>query len=257
MKDLVPNLLKTLGIVLVSAFILFLFYPKDRIKDQVVNAALEVLGNKLLAMVPQEKEWQVQQEFEAMRAEALEGKIDEEHLEQFAAVVLNAEAEGRALPLEKIDSSLVALRHVEIKLQKDEQRLQKFAHRMHAFEKFQARWEHAFSDSEWTGQPPLPRRPFYRVDPNFVVKIDTAAIAAVVAAHTHPPRAESVTVISLKKMPPLPPLPPRIEIMLKELAEISQDLPVQLEYRFTSEPDSFHFEHHLPPAGSTFVKPVP
>jgi hypothetical protein len=95
MKELVPVLLKTLGVLLVSAFILFLFYPKDRLKDQVVNTALEVLGNKLLAMVPQEKEREVQQEFEAMRAQALEGKVDEKHLEDFVAVVLNAEAEGK------------------------------------------------------------------------------------------------------------------------------------------------------------------
>src|SRR5262245_38094381 len=123
MKDILPNLLKTLGVILVSAFILFLFYPKDQLKNQVVNGALEVLGNKLLAMVPREKEHEVQKEFEAVRAQALEGKIDEAHLEEFVTVVLNAEAEGKLLSPEKIDSSLAALRRTELKTRRDAKRL--------------------------------------------------------------------------------------------------------------------------------------
>ena len=213
MKDILPNLLKALGVILVSGFILFLFYPKDRIKDQVLNTALEVLGNKLLAMVPKEKEREVQEEFEAMRAQALEGGVDQEHLENFAASVLNAEAEGKPLPPEKIESSLAELRRREGRMKKDAKHLQKFAERMHAFEKFQAHWEQTFNDSGWApAMAPFPRRSLYRVGPNFVVKIDTAALARVVAVHVHTRTAESLATVFANQPPP--PLPPILEVWI-------------------------------------------
>ncbi len=258
MKDLIPNLLKALGVILVSSFILFLFYPKDRIKDQVLNTALEVLGNKLLAMVPKEKEREVQEEFDAMRARALEGRVDQDHLEQFAAVVLNAEAEGRPLPQEKIDSSLAALRWAEVRVRQDEKRLQKFAERMHAFEKFQARWEQTMTDSGWAPTlAPFPHRSFYRVEPNFVVKIDTAALARMVGVRVQVHLAESLATVFSRQPPP--PMPPRIEVLLREISETSGHLPIELEpHGFVPMPDSFRFEHPLPPPGSTYpVPPVP
>ena len=245
MKAVLPTLLKALGVVLVSAFVLFLFYPKGRIKDQVVNTALEMLGNKLLAMVPKEKEWQVQREFEAMREQALAGKVDEEHLEQFVTVVLNAEAEGKPLPPERIDSSLAALRRIEVKQRRNEKRLQQWAERMHAFEKFQTRWEWAMADTGWAEKyAPHQRRPFYRVGPSFVVKIDTAALAHAAAAAAHAHFAESLSVAAF---PPHAPLPPRVGIVLKEISELSfkftSALPIELEHPpFPAFPDSIHFE---------------
>ncbi len=257
MKDLLPNLLKALGVILVSAFILFLFYPKDRLKDQVVNTALEVVGNKLLAMVPQDKEQEVQKEFEAMRAQALDGKVDEAHLEEFVTVVLNAEAEGKLLSPEKIDSSLAALRRGEVKSRRDEKPLQKWAERMHAFEKFQARWEWAMTDSGYGqvhARPPAFRhRPLYRVGPNFVVKIDTAALAKLMAAREHALLAESLAV----EFPAhTPPLPPRVEILLKQFSGSHPDLPIEFEQQHLMPyTDSLHFEHEGPPPGSAFVEP--
>ena len=246
-----------MGVILVSAFILFLFYPKDRLKDQVVNTALEVLGNKLLAMVPQDREREVQKEFEAMRVQALEGKVDEAHLEEFVTVVLNAEAEGKLLSPEKIDSSLAALRRFEDRRRGDEERLRRWAERMHAFEKFQARWEWAMTDSGWGpehGRPPrFGRRPLYRVAPNFVVKIDTAALAKVMGAHEHALLAESLAVTFPG---PTPPLPPRVEIMLKQISGQHPDLSIEFEqHHLLPFTDSLHFPPQGPPPGSAFAEP--
>jgi hypothetical protein len=258
MKDLLPNLLKALGVILISAFILFLFYPKDRLKDHVVNTALEVLGNKLLAMVPKEKEREVQKEFEAMRVRALEGKVDEEHLEQFVTGVLNAEAEGNLLAPEKIDSTLAALRELEVEQRGDEKRLQHWAERMHAFEKFQARWEWAMTDSASepvdTRRPNPRRRAFYRVGPNFVVKIDTAALAQIIAGSSeHAHQAESLAVTFST---PIPPLPSRVQAILKQFSDFHPNLPIEFEQpHFVAFPDSLHFEHALPFSDSTFVMP--
>lgn len=247
MKEILPNLLKALGVALVSAFILFLFYPKDRIKDQVLNTALEVLGNKLLAMVPKENEQEVRKEFEAVRTQALEGRVNEEHFEQFVTVVLNAEAEGRPLPPEKIDSSLAALRRWEFRREKEAKSLQQWAERMHAFEKFQTHWQQAMADSGWAPprHAPPPRRPLYRIGPNFVVKIDTAALAEMAIARRHALMAESLAVVYSRRPPP--PLPPHMEKMIKELDESSKNLPLKIEYGFTLEPDSFRFEYGMPP----------
>jgi len=253
-KNILPTLLRAMGVILVSAFILFLFYPKERLKNQVVNTALEVLGNKLLAMVPKERERDVQREFDAVRQQALEGKVNEDHLEQFVTVVLNAEAEGKPLPPEKIDSSLAVLRRTEMKRMRNEKRLQQLAERMHAFEKFQTRWEHAFSDSQFAPMlAPHPRRPIYRVGPDFVVKIDTAALAQVVNAgkRGHAAAESMVTVIA-----PRPPLPPHVELMLKELHRVSPELSIEFEHQLlVQKPDSFRNEFEMPPQVSDFAMP--
>ncbi len=231
MNQFITTLFKALGVLALSAFIFFLFLPKEQVKDQAVNLALEFLGKRLLAMVPKEHERDVEFKFEAVREQALQGKISDESLENFAAIVLNAEAEGRPLEVEEIDSALVALHESEAAVRVDEarrveeeKRLEHFAKRMQEFEQFEKHWQTFVPDSVVKYARVARVRPLYRLSENFVVQIDSAALAQAITVHSvHV--VDSVVTALPRHFPPPP--PPRVQKFMRDLESDLRDLRVE------------------------------
>jgi hypothetical protein len=100
--------LKFIGALAVTTAIFFALQPEEKIDNEVLNASMEFLGKKLLAMAPSEKKDHVQKELEKFREQTLSGKVSDEHFEGVTVAILNAEAEGRQLESEEIDSLLTA-----------------------------------------------------------------------------------------------------------------------------------------------------
>ncbi|GEM_PF-4224557 len=197
MKEALPNLLKFLGALAVTTAIFFALSPEDKIDDEVLNHAMEFLGAKLLAMAPQEQKSHIEKEFEQFHQQAREGKISDKHFKDVAVAILNAEAEGKKFDREQIDSLLASIRDAEIaqaeaQVQKEESKIARreelitLSAQVQDFAKFEKEWQKmipapTFSDS--TLPPAPPPRPLYRVNPNFVIEVDTAAIAVIAAEH--------------------------------------------------------------------------
>lgn len=231
MNRAITTIFKALGVLALSAFIFFLFMPKERVTDQAMNLALEFLGKKLLAMVPKEHESEIGYKFEAVRKQALQGEINDEHLEDFATFVLNAEAEGQPLEIARIDSALVALHATEAAVQtnearrvREEKKLEHLAKRIQEFEQFEKRWQTFVPDSTIATAELIRVRPFYRVSKNFVVQIDTAALAQAIAQHSVQ-MLDSVVNAMPKHFPP--PLPPRLRALKRNLEGDMRDLRIE------------------------------
>jgi hypothetical protein len=67
MKQALPNILKFIGALAVTTAIFFALQPEENIDNEVLNASMEFLGKKLLAMAPPEKKHQVKRELEDFR----------------------------------------------------------------------------------------------------------------------------------------------------------------------------------------------
>ncbi|MDZ7288991.1 MAG: hypothetical protein ONB44_01280 [candidate division KSB1 bacterium] len=187
MKDAIPNLLKLAGALAITTVIFLLLSPEEKIDDKVLNASMEFLGNKLLAMVPQEQKSRVQEKFANFREQTYEGKVSDKHLEGLALAVLNADAEGRKLKQEEIDSLLTSIEKVEAARRAERRLLEEDLHalgeRLQAFEKFEHRWKKMVPEPDLRKSLAPPPRPLYRISRNFVVEIDSAAMAEMAAAH--------------------------------------------------------------------------
>ena len=207
MKDTLPTLLKFIGALAVTTAIFFALSPNDNFDDAVINRSMEFLGSKLLAMVPEEQKNHVQREFDDFSEKALDGKVSDERFKDVAVMILNAEAEGKKFDRLQVDSLITAIREaerakVEAEIEQEENQAQRregliaFSESVEDFAKFEKEWHRMVPlpppvDSTL---PPPARRPLYRVNPNFVVEIDTAAIAEIAIAHAeavaaHAPRA--------------------------------------------------------------------
>jgi hypothetical protein len=209
MKQAFPNLLKFAGALALTAVIFFLMMPEKEIKDEVLNSSLEFLGNKLLAMTPNEQRGDVEKDFEALREKTLEGKVSDEHLETFAVTVLNAEAEGKHLEPKQIDSLLAAMRHGEARQRANEEKLRKLGERVQAYRRFEDHWKKMIPPRA----PAMPEarfhRPLYRIAPNFVVQIDSSAIAELAAV-----KAEEFAMH----------LPPAVAVEIPEVHHIFEEI---------------------------------
>jgi hypothetical protein len=197
MKETFPNLLKFIGALAITTVIFFALSPEDKIEDEVLNRSMEFLGSKLLAMVPEDQKHNVQKEFDDFREQTLDGKVSDEHLKGFAVTVLNAEAEGKKFNQEQVDSLLLSIREAEIakaeaEIAKEESKVERreeliaISEQVQDFAKFEKEWNKMIPvpplpDSSLP--PPPPRRPLYRLNSNFVVEVDTAAIAEAVMEH--------------------------------------------------------------------------
>jgi len=207
MKDTLPTLLKFIGALAVATAIFFALSPHDDFDDAVINRSMEFLGSKLLAMVPEEQKKHVQREFDDFSEKAMDGKVSDERFKDVAVMILNAEAEGKKLDRSQVDSLMASIREAErakaeAEMEKEENQAQRredliaFSESVEDFAKFEKEWQRMVPlpppiDSTL---PPPARRPLYRVNPNFVVEIDTAAIAEIAVAHAeavaaHAPRA--------------------------------------------------------------------
>lgn len=211
MNNFFTNLFKALGVLALSALIFFLFEPKKEIKDQAVNLALEFLGNRLLAMAPQEQQREVETRFETVRERVARGEINDEQLENFTAFVVNAE---EPLDIAQIDSSLASLSESEAAIQAEEKRLaqkerrlEEWAQRMHQFEQFEKRWQTLLPDSLTPREGHPRHRPprFYRLSKEFVVQIDSAALAHAVGFATATATHDSLRVTAFADHFPPPP----------------------------------------------------
>lgn len=232
MNQFVVTAFKALGVLLLSAFIFFLFWPgKEEVKDQATDLALEFLGKRLLAMVPKEHEREVEDKFKTIHEQALQGRINDEHLNDFATLVINAEAAGEPLGITKIDSALTALRQSEAAARADQKRrlqeaekIKRWAQRVHEFEKFEKKWHTLVADSVMRGVEVTRARPFYRVSKNFVVQIDSAAFAYALAAHVAA-AIDSLPVIAATHAahPPAPP----VTVIMRDLENDFRDLRVE------------------------------
>jgi hypothetical protein len=195
MKDTFPTLLKFVGALAVTAAIFFALQPDDKLKDDVINRSMEFLGTKLLAMVPEEQQRHVQQEFDDFSQQARDGKVSKEHVKDVTVMILNAQAEGKKLNTAQVDSLRALIREAEIMkaeaaVEKEKNEMKRredliaFSESVQDFAKFEKEWQRMVPlppvDSTL---PPPPRRPLYRVNHNFVVEIDTAAIAEIAVAH--------------------------------------------------------------------------
>ena len=196
MKDTLPTLLKFIGALAVTAAIFFALSPDDNLNNDVVNRSMEFLGAKLLAMVPEEQKHHVQKEFDAFSEQAFDGKVSEEHVRDVAVMILNAKAEGKKFDTAQVDSILASIREAEVAkaeaaIEKEEneskrrENLIAFSESVEDFAKFEKEWQRMvplppMADSTL---PPPPRRPLYRVNHNFVVEIDSAAIVEIATEH--------------------------------------------------------------------------
>jgi hypothetical protein len=111
----------------------------------------------------------------------LNGEVSDEHFEGVAVAILNAEAEGRQLNGKEIDSLLTAEERKARKDTKRDQRDRKrewrdLGERLEAYKEFETRMKEMVPPEAIPPDLPPPR-PLYRVSRNFVVEIDTAAIA--------------------------------------------------------------------------------
>jgi hypothetical protein len=199
MKEALPNLLKFFGALAVTTAIFFALSPEDKIDDEVLNHAMEFLGAKLLAMAPQEQKSHVEKEFEQFHQQARQGKISDKHFKDVAVAILNAEAEGKKFDREQIDSLLASIREAESEIAQAEAQVQKeeskiarreeliaLSAQVQDFAKFEKEWHKMIPAPAWSDStlpPAPPPRPLYRVNPNFVIEVDTAAIAAIAAEH--------------------------------------------------------------------------
>ncbi len=190
MRQAFPHILKFAGALIVTTAIFFLLSPEEKIDDHVVNAAMEFLGSKLLAMVPQDQKPQVEKEFESFREQTRNGKVSNEHFEGVAVAILNAEAEGRQFQLHEVDSLLASIKQAETSRAEDEvkrhEELIAMSERVQAFQEFEHHWKKIMpppppDSSGPPGIPPCP--PLYRISSNFVVEIDTAAIAEIAVTY--------------------------------------------------------------------------
>ncbi len=195
MKDTIPTLLKFVGALAVTTAIFFALQPDDKLKDDVINRSMEFLGTKLLAMVPEEQQHHVQQEFDDFSKQARDGKVSKEHVKDVTLMILNAQPEGKKLNTAQVDSILASIREAEIAkaeaaVEKEENEVKRreeliaFSESVQDFAKFEKEWRRMIPlpPADSTLLPP-PRRPLYRVNHNFVVEIDTAAIAEIAVEH--------------------------------------------------------------------------
>jgi hypothetical protein len=200
MKEALPNLLKFVGALAVTAAIYFALSSNGKINDEVLNRSMEFLGTKLLAMVPEDQKRHVEREFNDFREQTRDGKISDEHWEGMAVAILNAEAEGKKFDREQIDSLFLTLKEAEVEKAKSEverrEAIIALSERVQEFEKFEKEYQKMIplpplADS--TLPAPASHRSFYRVKPDFVIEVDTAAIAEIAIEHVkgivaHAPR---------------------------------------------------------------------
>ncbi|MGH7597357.1 MAG: hypothetical protein ACREOI_13475 [bacterium] len=190
MRQAFPNILKFAGALLVTTAIFFLMSPEEKIDNEVLNASMEFLGSKLLAMVPQDQKPHVEKEFEAFREQTRNGEVSNEQFEGVAVAILNAEAEGRKFQLHEVDSLLASVKQAEAARAEDEvkrhEELIAMSARVQAFQEFEHHWKKIMPPPppDSAGPPGIPPRPpLYRISSNFVVEIDTAAITEITVKH--------------------------------------------------------------------------
>ncbi|MGH7452002.1 MAG: hypothetical protein ACRENG_11680 [bacterium] len=190
MRQAFPHILKFAGALIITTAIFFLLSPEEKIDDQVVNASMEFLGSKLLAMVPQDQKPHVEKEFESFREQTRNGKVSNEQFEGVAVAILNAEAEGRKFQLHEVDSLLASIKQAKAARAEDEvkrhEELIAMSERVQAFQEFEHHWKKIMPPPppDSAGPPGIPPRPpLYRISSNFVVEIDTAAIAEITVKH--------------------------------------------------------------------------
>lgn len=246
MKEALPNLLKFLGALVVTTAIFFALSPEDKIDDEVLNHAMEFLGAKLLAMAPQEQKSHIEKEFEQFHQQAREGKISDKHFKDVAVAILNAEAEGKKFDREQIDSLLASIQEAEAEIAQAEAQVKKeeraisrreeliaLSAQVQDFAKFEKEWQRmipapVLPDS--TLPPAPPPRPLYRVNPNFVIEVDTAAIAVIAAEHAK---------IFAGKMTKTVVAPPHeVNEALKDLARELPRLKIEMRHRQWHTADS-------------------
>ena len=184
MKQAFPNIVKFVGALAITTAIFFLLSPDEKIDDKVVNASMEFLGSKLLAMVPQDQQPHVEREFQSFREQTRNGKVSNEQFEGVAVAILNAEAEGRKFRRHEVDSLLASIKQAEAARAEDEakrhEELIAMSERVRAFQEFEHHWKKIMPPPDSVEAPGIPPRPpLYRISSNFVVQIDTAAIAEI------------------------------------------------------------------------------
>lgn len=238
MKEALPNLFKFIGALAVTVAIYFALSPDDNVNDKVLNQAMEFLGTKLLAMVPEDQKPQVEKEFDRFQEQARGGKISDEHFKDVAVAIINAEAEGRQFNREQIDSLLAALDEEKTNLEKQKaaraenemkrrEDLIAFSSHVQDFEKFEKEWNKKIPlppvvDSQVPPPSPhTPRRPLYRVNTDFVVEVDSIAVAALVEEHARAFGGEAPYAVVVH--------PPEVDRALRDL---SRELPrLKIEMR--------------------------
>jgi hypothetical protein len=189
MRQAFPNILKLAGALIVTTAIFFLLSPEEKIDNEVLNASMEFLGSKLLAMVPQDQKSQVEKEFESFSEQTRNGKVSNEQFEEVAVAILNAEAEGRQLRRYEVDSMLASIKQAEAARIKNKDRRREdliaMSERVQAFQEFEHHWKKIMPPPppDSAGHPAMPPPPIYRISRNFVVEIDTAAITEIAVAH--------------------------------------------------------------------------
>jgi hypothetical protein len=213
MKQALPKLAKLLGALAITTAVFFLVLPEAEVNDEVFNTSLEFLGNKLLAMAPQEQQPQVQEAFNKFYEQARDGNVSEERVEAVAVTILNAEAEGKPLEEKQIDSLLAALRVTEAKQRANEEKLRALGERLQAYRHFEERWNRMMPENP-TVPHALPPRPLFRVAPKVVVEIDSAALAKVASEHAEHFATEFPSAVAVTG--------PDVNIIFKEL---SRELP--------------------------------
>ncbi len=223
MKNIVPRVLKLGMVAAISAGIFFLLSSDDKLQDQAVASSLNFLGNKLLAMVPQDEDKQIHERYKMLEEEALEGKVDPEVLQDFAVTVLNAEAEGRKLSPHKIDSLITSVRRSKV-MHVETRRMERLASRLKEFEAFQYQF-HELHPVIAAASDSLVGPPMYKLSPQFTIRIDSARLAmGSLASIPAMPSFSDSTIVKIV----VPPVAPEEKAMaIRKLSEEMRDLKIE------------------------------
>jgi hypothetical protein len=224
MKNIVPRVFKLGMVAVISAGIFFLLSSDDKLQDQAVASSLNFLGNKLLAMVPQDESKHVHERYKMLEEEALQGKVDPEVLQDFAVTVLNAEAEGKKLPPRQIDSLIAAVRRSKV-MHIETRRMERLASRLKEFEAFQYQFHELHPVIAATSDSSI-NPPVYRLSPQFTIRIDSARLAMGSLASIPPtPSFSESTIVNLVA----PPGAPEEKAMaIRKLSEEMRDLKIEI-----------------------------
>ncbi len=95
------NVFMCLGVLLLSAAILYFLIQDKQTQEDVLQASLSMFGERLLAMIPQQSEKDsVQQKYDEFMRKAEEQEVDPEKIEIVAAEILTASTTDEPLPAE-------------------------------------------------------------------------------------------------------------------------------------------------------------
>ncbi|NIR51935.1 hypothetical protein GWO43_25495 [candidate division KSB1 bacterium] len=104
MTNFFKNLAVILGVLIISSGIFYLVSEDGEVNHDVFNRSLRLLGEELLALLPEDADSKrVQERWQEISEKATKGEIQPEQLERLAAGILNASNLERDITVQELD----------------------------------------------------------------------------------------------------------------------------------------------------------